>query len=414
MIVGQSAARLDGNAAMVSASIQAGSVSFDLQYSVPQGSLTDRAEPFIAASLLPAMQLGQPLHVAGTASPQLLRSLPTIQEIFHCWDSHLSLVPIQVDSESTANYPEPRGVACFFSGGIDSSYTVLKHLNEIDALIFVRGFDTAYQAQDIQEEVARSLGQAAAELGKRLIQVKTNIRSLLDPHVSWDWAHGPSVASIALLLAPLFRRVYIASGYSYAELIPWGSHPLVDPLWSTEDMKMVHDGCEAPRADKTAFIATCDTALRHLRVCLTNRGGVMNCGRCLKCLVTMIGLQLAGALERCPTFAQPLDLVAVEQMDLTPLSGHTQDIVQLLEAMEKEGREPALARALRIALDRDQPLIIERQQRELARLEQVLASTQAWAKRLEAANLDRDKSYRSLPGQIGHRMRRVWSQHGPR
>jgi hypothetical protein len=414
MIIGPSKSRTEGNATIVSALIETGSASFELQYTLPSGSFTEQADPFIAAALLPAMMLGQPLQVGGTASPQLLRAIPTIQQIFHCWDSHLQLVPVQVETESIAQHAGTRGVACFFSGGVDSFYTALKHLDEIDALIFVHGFDIALEDQEIQEEVARSLGEAAAELGKPLIQVRTNIRALLRRHVSWDWAFGPAAASVALVLAPFFRQVYIASSYSYADLLPCGSHPLVDPLWSTEEMKLVHDGCEANRVQKVAHIATCDTALRHLRVCPNNRGAVMNCGRCRKCVSVMIRLQLAGALERCPTFAQPLDLDAVEQMDLTPLNGRQPFINEMLEALEDQGREPALARALRIALDHDQSLSIERQQRELAQLAEVLASTQAWARELEAAAIARDRDLermnRALPVQLARRVRRLRSR----
>lgn len=413
MIVGQMESRVEGNAEVVSTQVQTGSASFDLHYTLTHGSLTDRAEPFIAAGLLPSMQLGQPLQVAGAASPQLLRSLPTIQQIFHCWDSRLQLIPVHVDSESTAGHAGKRGVACFFSGGVDSFYTAIRHLDEIDALIFVHGFDIAYQDRDIQDEVARSLGKAAEELGKPLIQVKTNIRGLLDPHVSWDWTHGAAAASVALILAPFFRQVYIASSYTYAELIPWGSHPLLDPLWSTEDVKLVHDGCEATRSNKIARIATFQPALDHLRVCEKNRGAVMNCGRCGKCLRVMIGLRLAGALERCPVFAQPLEPDAVAQMDLTQVSVRT--IAEgLLEELEVRGSDPALAHALRLALERVQPRIIERQEREMARLAQVLGSTQGWAREMEAAALAQDRELdrlsRAFPVRLARGVRRVWSR----
>ncbi len=34
-----------------------------------------------------------------------------------------------------------QGVACFFSGGVDSFYSVIAHAKRITHLIFVRGFD---------------------------------------------------------------------------------------------------------------------------------------------------------------------------------------------------------------------------------------------------------------------------------
>lgn len=395
MIVGNLNCRVEEKEAVVSAVVEGGTGPFELQYTVHEGALANRADPFIAAALLPAMRLGQPLQVAGAVSPQLLNALPTIQQVFHCWDSHLHPVPVQIEAENIPQYAGDRGVACFFSGGIDSYYTALKHLDEIDACVFVHGFDIAIEDREIREEVSRSLAEASAELGKPLLQVKTNIRAFLREHVSWDMAHGAAAASVALVLAPLFRRVYIASSFTFAELIPWGSHPLVDPLWSTEDLSLVHDGCEATRADKTSRIARIQSALSHLRVCQNNRGGVMNCGRCGKCLRAMIALQLAGALERSTVFSQTLEPNAVAQMDLTEES--VRKIAEsLLKELEVRGSYPDIAEALSVALERVQPRIINRQEREIARLAKVLESTQAWARELQAAAVAGDRDLERL------------------
>ena len=74
------------------------------------------------------------------------------------------------------------------------------------------------------------------------------------------------------------------------------SHPALDPLWSTEAVEVVHDGAETRRVDKVAALAASPLALRYLRVCWENRGGAYNCGRCGKCMRTMVDLDLAGAL----------------------------------------------------------------------------------------------------------------------
>jgi hypothetical protein len=410
MIIGPLNSRAEGDTTVVSAPIQTDSACLDLQYALPRGPLNNRVDPFVAAALLPAMKLGQPLQIAGRASRKLLRAIATIQQIFHCWDPSLQLVPISVETESEAVPAGRRGVGCLFSGGVDSFYTVLKHLEEIDSLILVHGFDSAVEDQDIQREVARSLGEAASELGKPLIEVKTNVRAFLDPYVSWEFTHGAAAASVALLLAPLFSKIYIASTFSYAELIPWGSHPLLDPLWSTEDMELVHDGSETARVHKTMHIATHPTALRHLRVCPENRGSVTNCGRCGKCLRAMVALELIGALERCPTLAVPLSVDAVAQMDLTET--HARVLAEeLLEELEARGGDPAMGQALRTALARVQPRIIERQQEEITRLAQGLTSTQAWARELEAAAIARDRDLarinRMLPVKLARRVRRL-------
>jgi hypothetical protein len=50
------------------------------------------------------------------------------------------------------------------------------------------------------------------------------------------------MASVALLFQHRFSKVLIAATNSYAELTPWGTHQLLDPLWSTELMEFEHDG----------------------------------------------------------------------------------------------------------------------------------------------------------------------------
>lgn len=413
MHIGQFYSHVEGNAAIVSAPIQTGSDSFELQYTMPPGALTNRVDPLIAAALLPAMKVGQPLQVAGTASQKLLRALPTIQDIFASWDPSLNHVSVQVQSEGGAQFAGTRGVASFFTGGVDSFYTALKHRNEIDALIFVHGFDIAIEDRDIQMEVSRSLRQAAEELGKPLIEVRTNLRSFLKPHIPWEFAYGAGLASVALFLAPFFRKIYIASSFSYGELIPCGSHPLLDPLWSSEDMELVHDGSETTRGCKNLAIATSETALRHLRVCPLNRGAAMNCGRCGKCLRAMIWLHLAGVLERCPTFAQPLDPDAIARTDLPDAAGRIR-IHEVLKALETRSDDRPLVEALHVVLRRADDQIIEQQKNEIVQLRQILTSTQAWARELEAAAIARDHEIerlkRTLSVRVARRVRRVCSR----
>ena len=55
-----------------------------------------------------------------------------------------NLQRVAVDAE-VRNEPVDRasGVACFFSGGLDSFHTHLKHREEVTHIIFVYGFDIA-------------------------------------------------------------------------------------------------------------------------------------------------------------------------------------------------------------------------------------------------------------------------------
>ena len=54
---------------------------------------------------------------------------------------------------------------------------------------------------------------------------------------------------------------------------------MLDPLWSTELMDFEHDGCEATRPEKAAYVSEHELPMKWLRVCLKNPNGMYNCGR---------------------------------------------------------------------------------------------------------------------------------------
>jgi hypothetical protein len=97
---------------------------------------------------------------------------------------------------------------------------------------------------------------------------------------------------------------FLASLPSNRHLVPWGSHPKLDPLWSNGKVSLSHDGCEAMRLDKARLVSLHPIALETLRVCFGNPASLYNCGKCQKCLTTMVLLQRCGALESCRTFPQ--------------------------------------------------------------------------------------------------------------
>ncbi len=68
---------------------------------------------------------------------------------------------------------------------------------------------------------------------------------------------------------------------------------MTDPLFN-ECVEIIHDGAEARRVEKVRKIAECESALANLRVCFDDMN--VNCGKCPKCLRTMISLKLLGVL----------------------------------------------------------------------------------------------------------------------
>ena len=83
--------------------------------------------------------------------------------------------------------PLERRVAAFFSGGVDSLDLLLKHADIIDDLVFVRGFDVPLDDASRNAEVLGPVRAIAAEAGKRLLVVETNLRAFSDIHADWTW-----------------------------------------------------------------------------------------------------------------------------------------------------------------------------------------------------------------------------------
>lgn len=354
---------LADDAATVTATICVNGDEHPIRYSVSRKSssvtsdivplkLSTRSDVFVPLALLVALRLGRPLQLSGPVSARLLAQIPRIEDVWHTW-RNFPRVAVTARSETLTVVNSSRGVACFFSGGIDSYYTFLKHRDEITHLILVSGFDIHLDDRSLHDKVASELRHAAGEFGKQLLEVRTNARQCCDKFYPWDEANGAALASVALLLSPILRKVYIAGTGTYATLLPSGTHPMLDPLWSTEETEIVSDGYEAARFEKCKEIVRCKTAVRTLRVCWTNSNGAYNCGKCFKCLQAMAMLRALGALNAAPTFDIDLNLRALARecapsYNAGPMGPLFQRSVYLmLEHVERDGRDSALAGALR-------------------------------------------------------------------
>jgi hypothetical protein len=298
------------------ASFTIGNDAFDVWFRASVPVFGERADAVVPLGLLGAMHAGVPLAVPTPVSPVLLANAPQAQDILAAFSNH-ELTPTPIIAEPAKEVgTRATGVGAFFSGGVDSFFTALKHDHEISHLVFVRGYDI-FDAQSKRGVSAlESARRAAGSLGKQLIEVETNLRVVTEPFAPWSIAHGPALGAVALLLQSQLRRILIPSSYTYRNLFPWGSHPLLDPLWGTESLEVAHDGTEATRTEKALLVAASDAALQELRVC-NKQWATYNCGICEKCLRTMMNLRLVGALDRCPTLPHTLDLRRVARLRLS-------------------------------------------------------------------------------------------------
>ncbi|HJQ30513.1 MAG TPA: hypothetical protein VJ827_14330 [Rubrobacter sp.] len=298
---------------------------------------------------MPAMRAGSPLELPEPVSPRLLSALPRIQDIYHAWDQdRFERVAVHAGKRRGQMTPAP-GVGCLFSGGLDSFYTLLKHREEITHLIFADGYDIPLQDTARRERAVNVARTVADELGMNLIEVHTDLQLFTrDVGVMWQDYHGAALAAAALLFQDRLGRVLIPASFSYADLFPWGSHPILDPLWSTEQTTIEHSGCEATRVEKAAYVSTFPVAMRNLRVC-SEHHAEYNCGHCEKCFRTMLNLRAAGASDRCETLPGELDPDSIANLSLEGENARA-FALENLRALERLGTEPELACALETAL----------------------------------------------------------------
>lgn len=334
----------------VSATLRAPGFSQELWYEVTGCVPAQDGTSFATAGLLLAMSRGWNLESEAPVSPMWFQATDQIQDIFQLWLPEFRRIEIKAATQSL--HPQALSSGTFFSGGVDSYYTYLKHEQEISSLIFVTGFDIPLHKTALAQLVSTEMARTAKALNKQLIEVKTNLREFCDRFVEWRFYHGAALASVAHLLTQQVGSVFLAATHTYANLFPCGTHPLLDHLWGSETLKIIHDGCEANRFQKVARLAQSEVALQSLRVCYRNKADELNCGRCEKCLRTMVSLAAVGAMDRCNTFALPLHPRRVGQLRLGNQPRLLVYVQQNLNALQERQDQPHLVQALRQSMRR--------------------------------------------------------------
>lgn len=324
---------------------------FDKRY---REALSADASAFAAALLIPSMKLHQDLVIEGSISEKLQQGMYRIMQTMVGWD--LGYQPIRIIADRvTPDDFVPSKNASFFSGGVDSFYTYLHHQEEegkkIDCFVLANGFDISLDNPRLWDLACRTVDDVARSEGVEVIKVESNIRTLIEPVEIWDFTHGGCLVALGLALRRELRDVYIPSSLALGQLLPWGSHPELDPQWSTETLHFHHDGAETLRVNKVKFMAHNPLVLKNLRVCYLNEKDKFNCGVCDKCLRTMINLRVAGALHKSETFPQQLDREVIAKLKVVGEHGailHKENLKEL----EELGIEPELQQALRESIER--------------------------------------------------------------
>ena len=269
-------------------------------------SLTDSADSFLLASLLLAMSYHCDIHVKGTVSPSLIDNLHSFQKKFVEWWPHIySYSRITADNMSeTRHISDSRSTVIAFSGGIDSSYSLYRHVQNlgdephfsISSALMVHGFDIPLQQTEAFNTAFVKTNTISESLDVSLIPVATNLRYF---PVFWHHVFGTAIATVMTLFARTFENGLIASGHQSTPYISEGSHPETDHFLSSNSFSVIHDGDGVTRLDKLRMLQSWPEFLKDLRVCWAGPDKAANCGECEKCIRTILFFRLLGVSPAC-------------------------------------------------------------------------------------------------------------------
>jgi len=262
-------------------------------------------------------------------------------------DESLPAVRAASDAVGPSGTPAAKGrVGMCFTAGVDSFWTLLRGGYDPTDLVYVWGYDVSLDDARRFEDISTSLRAVAAAGGQRLVLVRTDARAHPhNRHLLWGFHHGAALAAVGILLSEELDCLVIPPSYPDGGLIPWGSRPDLDPLWSIPGaIDIIHASTPQTRYARIIDIADEPLVHRHLRVCWEYLVPGANCGRCEKCVRTMIDLEYLGQRSSVTTFPQDRDLPElIDVMDPPPAS---------IQMMWRDLRDLPLRPEVVAALDR--------------------------------------------------------------
>lgn len=328
--------------------------------------LAPNPDAFLLACVMPAMEYRERrVEIEGTICPELRNGLGSAFSVIRDWFPEHKGPAIEASGGFRPAVPRtPPRVASFMSGGIDALATLrsnrldypLDHPASIQDCFFLFGFNTydfnpsgpvAERVEDFERRVIR-MENLAREARINLIPVYTNVRFIAKDFLSWNKrGMGAGLASVAHAFSARISRALIGSSGDQGAVPPLGTHPLLDPNYSSAGLEIRHDGLWLARLQKTAIVSDWDAALAIVQSCQQHElHDTINCGQCNKCFRTMIHLAALGKLERAhafPSRAVTPEMIHQAKITKEADAGYLEQTVEQFMSVNR----PDLAQAVR-------------------------------------------------------------------
>jgi hypothetical protein len=335
------------------------------------GDLASDARPdanaFVVAALAPALRHGERrIAVAGAVCPLLGDGLRAIAIELRSWYPSKAPIPVLEPRDGwVAPVPRgERGAAGYLTGGVDSLH--LFHANREDFppdhphrlshALWIRGLDYPGQEESAwaRSQYARLealLSEIADDAGVALVRITTNVRQL-EPDLAFfaHWYLGAALLSAAHLLTRRFTTVALGSSWPAEHLVPWGTHPLLDTLYGSASLEVRHEALGISRIERLGSLRGRAQSLARLITCSDAPAGEsINCGRCAKCVRTLLEMEASGVLEHARSF--PPHRVTATTIAALELDNGTEyfweKLVAPLRALGREDVAAAIERKIR-------------------------------------------------------------------
>jgi hypothetical protein len=274
---------------------------------------TERADGFLVALLLLAMQSGEDIRVDAPVSTRLLYNLrhhyqPLVGHVLP------QLRPVRIDAEADHTpLATAGGVGTGFSAGVDSFSVIRDHFVEpvppgfrLTHLTFhnvgSHGVRDPARARALFHARHAEIARYPHSVGLPFIAVDSNLSDIL--RLDFEQTHTTRNLAVALVMQKLLRRFYYASTFYYRDTVvrPYYDSAVVDPiavpLLATDTLDLIATGSQYTRVEKTRLITTVPGIEHALNVCARGRGDGRNCSHCIKCCRTLFTLELLGQVER--------------------------------------------------------------------------------------------------------------------
>jgi hypothetical protein len=353
------------------------------------GALEATPEAFVTAAFPMALWMGERrLKVEGALDTTLAAGLKEVAALLAAWFERCGSLTLEPVNGFHAVRPcsEPRAVA-LFSGGVDAMTMLcenrrlvpLDHPHAIRTMVHAFGYSKSDCSDGVEdpfkwtrnEAQHRRIEALGERVGFEVVRLETNVLGL-HPDVEPFYEAAHSAGFLAPLVASpsyVTDALIASTGEGGGVPTPHGSHPMLDILYSTGAVRVHHTQPQLSRLEKLGLIAEWEPAYDTLQVC-TGRSArkisnpeTANCGKCEKCVRTMLGLLIWKALPRFTTF--PHDDVTTDMIDAIKVKGpycyltmpdlHAglesigrSDLVRAIQAQVNEGRWARTRRLRRV------------------------------------------------------------------